>query len=226
MLYTVVRLACLTALAVAVPVPPAALSPDADSAARLPEQHLNLEDASTAFNNAQAEFHDNVDGFKQGVLDALNPAQVDPSDVTDVIVSHPLVGEEHAEAVGAAVDDLFGHLTNLHASGFVDPGEARWALGLQDFINSSLSWFTAHVEGPLSTVVDDFGEQLGSDVSYVVPAVKSMYAYLADLLGSAAIYLREPSLGSAVDALSGASSGSQPDVLGFFQQVMTTSGCL
>jgi hypothetical protein len=226
MLYTALGLACLTALAVAVPVPPAALPHVPSLDARLPEPRLNMEDVSTALSGAQADFIANVENVKEVVLNALNPAQVDPADVTDIIVSHPLVGEEHKEAIGTAVEDLHGHLTDLHASGFVDPGEARWALGLQDLIEASLGWYTTHVESPLSTVVDDVGEQLGSDVSYVPPAVKSMFAYLADLLGSASIFLVNPSVGSAGTALQDAISGPKPDVLDFLQQVLAMSGCV
>jgi hypothetical protein len=227
MLYSVLRLAGLAALAVAVPVPPAALTPAAGSAARLPEQRLNMEEAGAAFSQAQADFNTHLEDFKQDVLDALDPAGVDPAKVTDLIVAHPFVGAEHQEAIGAAVDELHSHLTNLHGSGFVEPGEGRWALGLQDFINQAVSWFTNHIEDPLSSAIDDFSEeQLGSDVSYVVPAFKSMVEYLADLLGSLVIFLDSPSFDSALDAFLDASSGEQPDTMGFIQQAMVSSGCV
>jgi len=252
MLYSVLRLACLTTLAVDVQVPPAALSPGSGSAARLPDHRLSMEDASIAFNDAQADLDSlrqgvlnalspaqleapdvtadaqadlnaNFDSLKQSVLDALNLAQ-DPSKVIDAFAVLPAAGNEGVVGLDTAGNDLHENPPEMHDSGFVEPDGAQVALGVQDSIDTSLSLFTAHAEAPLATVADGVGKQQGSDMSYVVPAAKSIIAFMAHLLGSAAIYLREPSLGSAVDALSGASSGSQPDVLGFFQQVMTTSG--
>mmetsp|Transcript_931 Transcript_931/g.1814 ORF Transcript_931/g.1814 Transcript_931/m.1814 type:complete len:229 (+) Transcript_931:206-892(+) len=228
MLYTITRLA-FVALAFAGPVPPqtADAYPDRTVATKLPEQRLSMEDVSTAFGNAQAHVNDKVDEFKQGVLDATDPAQIDPDDVTHLIMAHPGVGEENQEAVSAAVNELHGHLTVLHSHGFVDPGEGRWALGLQDFVNTALQWFDAHLKRPLSGVVDKMSEQMGGqDLSWVIPAVESMFAYLAELLGSAAIFLKDPSIITASQAILDLASGDKPDVTGFFENAMIASGCI
>eukprot|EP00962_Isochrysis_galbana_P061275 scaffold36311_cov119-Isochrysis_galbana.AAC.4 len=252
MLYSVLRLACLTTLAVDVQVPPAALSPGSGSAARLPDHRLSMEDASTAFNDAQAD----LDSLRQGVLNALSPAQLEPPDVTadaqadlnanfdslkqsvldalnlaqdpskviDAFAVLPAAGNEGVVGLDTAGNDLHENLPEMHDSGFVEPDGAQVALGMQDSIDTSLSWFTAHAEAPLATVVDGVGKQQGSDMSYVVPAAKSIIAFMAHLLGSAAIYLKEPSMGSAVDAMADVGSGPTPDMIGLVKQVMTTLG--
>jgi len=190
----------------------------------------NMDDLAAAHANnmdnlaaVHADLSALVEDIKAGILVALDPAQVDPADVTDLITSHPAVPESSDAAIGAAVDDLHAGLTKLHGSGFVDPGEGRWALGLQDFIDSCLAWFAAHIEGPLGTVVDDVGEQMGEDYSFVVPGVVSMFAYLADLIGAAAIFLQGPSAGSAANGVASAVNSPMPDVMAFLKGVYEAS---
>eukprot|EP00962_Isochrysis_galbana_P055124 scaffold26830_cov122-Isochrysis_galbana.AAC.1 len=134
MINTVLRLACLTALAVAVPVPLAALIPGA-------EQRPSAQDVNTAVSYAQSNLYSNVDSSKQSVQNALNPAQVDPSAVADAIlalpataiVALPEVGKEQVAALGAAVAGLHAQLMKLDGGGYIELDEQRWAQGLRDF---------------------------------------------------------------------------------------------
>lgn len=196
---TILRLACFVAVTFAGPIPMAPVSSAPD-----------------------ARLFGSVRGAPEDLMDALDPAQVDPDDITRLIVAHPLVPDEYEEQIGAAVNDLHAKLTELHANGLVEPGDGRYAAGLEDFINSAIALFEAHIEQPLNRIVADAGAQLDQDFSPVVPAVKSTFAYLADLLGAAAIFLRRPSAESMQQAFGGALSAPQPDVAGVFQKAMAS----
>lgn len=155
MINTVLRLACLTALAVAVPVPLAALIPGA-------EQRLSAQDVNTAVSDAQSNLYSNVDSSKQSVQNALNPAQVDPSAVADAIVALPAtaivalpaVGEEQVAALGAAVAGLHAQLMKLDGGGYIELDEQRWEQGLQDFNAMLMECFKAKAEA-VSAVADE-----------------------------------------------------------------------
>jgi hypothetical protein len=172
--------------------------------------------------NVQADANTNVDSLKQAVLGAPKSARVGQLELTGALLP---AGSEHVLAVDAAVDDPHSQRTQLDSSDVVVESDgARWALGLQDVLNTSLSWFSANAEEPLTTTISGVSAEHGSDVSYIVPTATSALAYMSHLLGSAAIYLQKPSMGSAIEAVTDGSSEPPPDILGFLKRVAITMG--
>lgn len=125
--HTVLRLACLTALAVAVPVPPVAVIADAASASRMPEQRTYVQDVSSAGSDAQADVNANVDPSAVAAAIVAIPATA--------IVGLPAVGEEQAAALGAQLGDVHSQLKELDGGGFVQVGKERRAISLKGLVD-------------------------------------------------------------------------------------------